>query len=86
MDPGGKVKTLDVGDDNMTRRKCPKCGSTKVKRWGVPQTWSKWECHNCGYIGAVIIENGKVGFREGGAEKKRRDQYQAFRKGGKGFH
>jgi hypothetical protein len=70
----------------MARRKCPKCGSTDIKRWGVPQTWSKWECKSCGYIGAVVIEDGKVGFDRSGDEKKKRDQYLDQKKRGKEFY
>ena len=38
---------------------CPKCGSTNIF-WasGLPQLWSIWECRNCGYRGAFIIEDG----------------------------
>ena len=38
---------------------CPRCGSTNIE-WTLPQTWSKWECKDCGYIGAFIIEDGKI--------------------------
>ena len=38
---------------------CPKCGSTNIE-WVLPQTWSKWECRDCGYTGALIIEDGKL--------------------------
>jgi len=40
---------------------CPKCGSTNVF-WasGLPQLWSVWECRECGYRGALIIEDGKL--------------------------
>ena len=40
---------------------CPKCGSTDVF-WasGLPQLWSVWECHNCGYRGAFIMKDGKL--------------------------
>ena len=38
---------------------CPKCGSKKID-WVLPQTWSKYECKDCGYIGAFIIEDGKI--------------------------
>lgn len=68
---------------HVTRKKCPKCGSSNVKRWGVPQTWSKWECEDCGYIGAVIIENGRIGFDKNGMEGKERSRYREFRKQGK---
>jgi len=40
---------------------CPRCGSTDVF-WaqGLPQLWSIWQCHNCGYQGPVILEDGKT--------------------------
>lgn len=40
---------------------CPKCGSTDVF-WeqGMPQFWSLWQCRNCGYHGAFILENGNL--------------------------
>lgn len=38
---------------------CPRCGSGNID-WILPQDWSKWECKDCGYIGALIIENGKI--------------------------
>jgi ribosomal protein S27AE len=40
---------------------CPKCGSTDVF-WaqGLPQLWSLWQCRNCGYRGALILENGNL--------------------------
>ncbi len=38
---------------------CPKCGSKNIE-WVLPQTWSKWECRDCEYIGALIIEDGKL--------------------------
>ena len=38
---------------------CPKCGSSNVD-WVLPQTWSKWRCKDCGYIGSLIIENGEL--------------------------
>jgi len=40
---------------------CPKCGSTDVF-WlqGMPQFWSLWECKNCGYRGAFILEDGNL--------------------------
>ena len=40
-------------------RFCPKCGSDRID-WVLPQDWSKWECKVCGYIGALIIEDGKI--------------------------
>jgi len=43
---------------------CPKCGSTDVF-WaqGLPQLWSIWQCHNCGYRGPVILEDGETAER-----------------------
>jgi predicted RNA-binding Zn-ribbon protein involved in translation (DUF1610 family) len=40
---------------------CPKCGSTDVF-WaqGMPQFWSIWDCKNCGYRGAFILEDGNL--------------------------
>jgi predicted RNA-binding Zn-ribbon protein involved in translation (DUF1610 family) len=41
---------------------CPKCGSTKIF-WasGLPQIWSIWDCKKCGYRGALVIEDDKLG-------------------------
>jgi len=40
---------------------CPKCGSTDVF-WaqGMPQLWSLWQCKNCNYYGALILEDGNL--------------------------
>lgn len=38
---------------------CPRCGSSNIE-WVIPQTWSKWECRQCGYIGPLIIEDGII--------------------------
>ena len=40
---------------------CPTCGSTNIF-WasGLPQLWSLWECRECGYKGALILEDGKM--------------------------
>ena len=40
-------------------RFCPICGSTNID-WFLPQDWSRWECKDCGYIGALIIEDGEM--------------------------
>jgi len=62
------------------RRKkfCPRCGSTDIFfARGLPQLWSIWECKNCGYYGAFIVEDGvtsqkihEVWVRKHGADKK----------------
>lgn len=56
-----KAKTQNV-------KFCPKCGSTDVF-WasGLPQLWSIWQCRNCGYRGALILEDSRL------AEKLRKD-------------
>jgi DNA-directed RNA polymerase subunit M len=48
---------------------CPKCGSTDIF-WasGLPQLWSIWQCRNCGYRGAFIVEDSKLA-------KKLREDY-----------
>jgi len=47
---------------------CPKCGSINIF-WasGLPQLWSIWECRDCGYRGALVLEDSKL------AEKLRED-------------
>ncbi|CEA12958.1 hypothetical protein [Methanobacterium formicicum] len=41
----------------MKRSKfCPNCGSMNIK-WINPQMWSIWQCWDCGYQGAVVIED-----------------------------
>jgi len=52
---------------------CPECGSLEVD-WVLPQTWSKWECKACGYIGPLIIEDGDMaeGIRKEYEKKKKK--------------
>ncbi len=38
---------------------CPKCGSTNVG-WVLPYDRQKYECKDCGYVGALIVEDGKM--------------------------
>jgi DNA-directed RNA polymerase subunit M len=40
---------------------CPKCGSINIF-WasGLPQLWSIWECRNCGYRGALVLEDSRL--------------------------
>jgi len=51
---------------------CPKCGAANVF-WasGLPQLWSIWECRNCGYRGAFIIEDGELAQKLRGKYKKK---------------
>jgi DNA-directed RNA polymerase subunit M len=51
---------------------CPKCGSTDVFwAYGMPQFWSLWECRNCGYRGAFILEDGTLAVKLQEEWKKR---------------
>ncbi|MDX1813958.1 MAG: hypothetical protein R3319_04140 [Candidatus Bathyarchaeia archaeon] len=38
---------------------CPRCDSIDMF-WaqGIPQFWSLWQCRNCGYREALILEDG----------------------------
>jgi len=38
---------------------CPNCGSTNID-WLIPYDRQKWQCKDCGYIGAFIVEDGKM--------------------------
>ena len=41
---------------------CPTCGSTYIFwAFGLPQLWSLWECKECGYKGALVLEGGNLG-------------------------
>jgi transcription factor S len=48
----------------FTVKYCPRCGSDEVY-WaqGMPQLWSVWDCHNCGYRGPVILEDGNMAMK-----------------------
>lgn len=70
--PKAKSPKLKPREDQTTRF-CPICGSSDVF-WasGLPQLWSIWECRNCGYRGALILEDGKL------AEKLSKDYEKAI--------
>jgi len=38
---------------------CPRCGSKNIE-WVIPHDRQKWECKDCGYIGAFIVEDGAL--------------------------
>ncbi len=40
-------------------RFCPKCGSTNIN-FPIFYRPSIWKCLDCGYEGALIVENGKL--------------------------
>ena len=56
---------------------CPKCGSTRIY-WarGLPQLWSIWECKECGYQGAFIVEDGKLAEKIQERYRKTREEKQ----------
>ena len=61
----------------MTRKVkfCPRCGSEEISfASGLAGLWSIWECRNCGYYGAFIVEDGKLSqkLREEYARKPQR--------------
>ena len=54
---------LEHKDEHKRDEKyCPVCGSTKI-HWasGFPQFWSFWDCKECGYRGALVLEDGTLG-------------------------
>jgi uncharacterized protein YeaO (DUF488 family)/predicted RNA-binding Zn-ribbon protein involved in translation (DUF1610 family) len=57
---------------------CPRCGSARVF-WahGLPQMWSLWDCQNCGYRGALIIEDGKAAAKLRRDYKRRKEERNA---------
>jgi predicted RNA-binding Zn-ribbon protein involved in translation (DUF1610 family) len=61
MNHNGQTGLTKKKQKTRTRRNtfCPKCGSTNIF-WasGLPQLWSAWDCRNCGYRGAFILEDG----------------------------
>jgi len=38
---------------------CPRCGSSNLD-WVLPYDRQKWECKDCGYVGAFIVDDGKI--------------------------
>ena len=52
---------------------CPSCGSKNVQ-WELPQTWSVWKCWDCGYVGALIVEDGLM------ADEVRKDYLERIAK------
>ena len=47
---------LSIGD---IMKFCPRCGSKNIG-WPLPHDRQKWECKDCGYIGAFVIEDGEI--------------------------
>ena len=38
---------------------CPRCGSPNID-WVLPHDRQKWDCKDCGFVGAFIIEDGTM--------------------------
>jgi len=38
---------------------CPNCGSKEID-WVIPHDRQKWQCPDCVYIGAFIVEDGAM--------------------------
>jgi len=69
------ARSVDMSIDKSRKTKfCPMCGSSNIE-WVLPQTWSKWECRDCGYIGSFIIEDSSI------AEEIRRDYLKRMKDG-----
>ena len=68
-------ETTNKVDPKKTRSHsyCPKCGSIEVF-WaqGMPQFWSLWQCRQCGYHGAFILEDGNLALKLRDEWKKRK--------------
>ena len=47
------------GDIEVMVKFCPRCGSANIG-WLIPHDRQKWECKDCGYVGAFIIEDSKM--------------------------
>jgi DNA-directed RNA polymerase subunit M len=59
--PQRHSKTKAAKKSERRKKFCPRCGSTEVQ-WarGLPQLWSIWECKQCGYRGAFIVEDSRL--------------------------
>jgi ribosomal protein L37AE/L43A len=60
---------------------CPKCGSTRIY-WasGLPQLWSIWQCRDCGYRGAFVIEDSESAAKIRETYLKSAEKEKALRK------
>lgn len=52
---------------------CPNCGSSNID-WTLPHTWSQWHCRDCDYIGALIVEDGRIADHLQQEYRKRREK------------
>ena len=43
------AQNVDMNIGEKMVKFCPRCGSTNID-WVLPQTWSKYECKDCGFI------------------------------------
>ena len=57
------VKAIDAQNVDLNigekMKFCPRCGSNNIG-WPLPHDRQKWECKDCGYIGAFIIDDGEI--------------------------
>ncbi len=60
-------------NEGSPQKFCPNCGSRNVE-WTLPQTWSTWRCLDCGYIGALIVEDGRIADQIRQEYRERRQQ------------
>jgi ribosomal protein S27AE len=60
---------------------CPKCGSASIY-WasGLPQLWSIWQCGDCGYRGAFVIEDSELAAKIRETYLKSPEKEKALRK------
>jgi ribosomal protein L37AE/L43A len=67
-----------VESDNLTKpgKYCPCCGSNNIK-WLIPQMGSIWDCMDCGYHGAVVIEDEELAAAIRRKFQKKDDQEEA---------
>ena len=54
-----RIVVLNINKGENMVKFCPRCGSKEIG-WPLPHDRQKWECKECGYIGAFIIEDGEM--------------------------
>jgi RNA polymerase subunit RPABC4/transcription elongation factor Spt4 len=81
----GALKKLEAGSSQRGEaygrtKFCPKCGSTNIT-FPVFYRPSIWRCLDCGYEGALIVEDGKVAekIQERYQRKKRKNRDSTLR-------
>jgi DNA-directed RNA polymerase subunit M len=73
-------RALLADETGLNEKFCPKCGSTNVfYASGLPQLWSLWDCRNCGYRGALILEDSGLATKLRKEWAKKREKAKAKR-------